>query len=91
MSSQGQTPVNFGSGALEASVTIAQANIASSSLVEAWMACNDQIGSFNDDSAWVEEMQAVATYIVPGVGFTIIAKPVIGKAYGAYNVNWVWN
>lgn len=92
MSSQGQTSVNFGSGALEATVVVTgQASITTANLVEAWCACNEAIGSQPNDGAWVEQMQATATRIVNATGFSIVVKPAIGQAYGTYNVNWVWN
>lgn len=91
MSNTGTAVVNFGSGALEASVAVTgQTALTTSNLVEAWALCNDQVGSVNDDSAWVEQMQVTATRIVPGIGFTIIAKPAILNGCGSYNVGWVW-
>ena len=92
MSTQGTAVVNFGAGAMEASVVITgQAGITTSNLVEAWALCNEVIGTVNDDSAWVEQMLVRATNIVGGTGFTIIAKPAVRMAYGSYNVGWVWN
>lgn len=92
MSTQGTAVVNFGSGALEATVAVTgQAGITTSNLVEAWALCNDVVGSVNDDSAWVEQMQVTVTRIVNGVGFTIIAKPAVRKAFGSYNIGWVYN
>ncbi len=55
------------------------------------MLANEAVGSQNDDSAWVEQMQCFATHAVTGVGFTIIVKPALGLAVGTYNVGWVWN
>ncbi len=55
------------------------------------MLANEAVGSQNDDSAWVEQMQCFATYAVTGTGFTIIVKPALGRAVGTYNVGWVWN
>lgn len=93
MSAQGTASVNFGSGALEASVAVTgQAGFtAGTNLVEAWMLANEAVGSQNDDSVWVEQMQCFATYAVTGTGFTIIVKPALGRAVGTYNVGWVWN
>lgn len=91
MATTGTAVVNFGSGALEASVAVTgQSGLTSTNLVEAWPLCNETVGSTNDDSAWVEQMQVTATQIVPGTGFTIIMKPAIRIAYGSYNVGWVW-
>jgi len=92
MSTQGIAVVNFGSGTLEATITVTgQSGLSTSNLVEAWATCNETVGSATDDSAWVEQIQVFATYLIGGTGFTIIAKPMMGKAFGSYNVSWVWN
>lgn len=86
MATQGSTTVNFGSGAMEATATVTgQSAITTSNLVEAWPAWS------GDDSPWVEQMEVIAGNIVAGTGFTILVKPAIGKAYGTYTINWVWN
>lgn len=92
MATQGTAIVNFGSGALEARVVVTgQSGITSANLLEAWPACTETVGDENDDSAWVEQLQAFATYIVNATGFTIIVKAALGKAHGAYSINWCWN
>ncbi len=92
MSAQGIATVTFAYGAMEATAVVTgQTGLTATNLVEAWMPCNDVIGAVNDDSAWVEQMKATATKIVPGVGFTIIVKPAMGYGCGTYNVAWVWN
>lgn len=92
MATQGSTTVNFGSGALEATAVITgQSGLTSTNLVEAWARANETVGSFNDDSAWVEQMTVYATNIIPGTGFTIVVKPALRTAVGVYNVGWVWN
>jgi hypothetical protein len=93
MAVQGTAVVNFGSGALEASVAITgqTAFTAGTNLFEAWAACNETVGSYPDDSSWVEFMQVYAIYPITGTGFTITMKPGYGKGYGSYNVNWIWN
>ena len=92
MATQGTTTVNFSGGALEATAAvIGQAGITSANLVEAWAAANETVGSQHDDSAWVERMNVYAFNIINGTGFTVIAKPDIGRAFGTYNINWVWN
>jgi hypothetical protein len=87
MATQGSTTVNFGSGALDAQVAVTgQAGITTGNLVEAWTSWNG-----TDDSPWVEQMQCTAGNIVAGTGFTIVVKPAMGRAYGSYTINWVWN
>ena len=92
MATQGTAVVNFGTGALDASVVVTgQSGLTSGNLVEAWALCNETVGTTNDDSAWVEQMTVLATRIVAGVGFTIVMKPAMRGAIGSYNVGWVWN
>ena len=92
MSTQGTAVVNFGSGALEASVAVTgQSGITTSNLVEAWALANETVGSQPNDAAWVELLRVYAIRIVGGTGFTIIVKPQLGSAFGSYNVGWVWN
>lgn len=93
MSAQGTATVNFGAGALEASVAVTGQTgfTAGTNLLEAWALANETVGSSSDDSAWVEQMLVFATYQITGTGFTILMKPAIGKAVGSYNVGWVWN
>jgi len=92
MGAQGTAVVNFGSGALEASVAVTgQSGLLAGSLVEAWPLCNETVGTQKDDSAWVEQMLARATYQIAGTGFTIIVKPACRAAIGSYNIGWVWN
>ena len=71
MSQQGTATVNFGSGAMEASVAVTGQSgfTAGTNLVEAWMSCNETIGASADDSAWVERMTCFATYAVVRDGF----------------------
>ena len=92
MSTQGTATVNFGTGALEATVVVTgQTGFGTSNVVEAWPLANETIGSLPNDGAWVEQMNVYATQWIAGTGFTILMKPNIGKAYGSYNVGWVWN
>lgn len=93
MSTQGSTTVNFSTGALEARVVITGQSgyNSSTNLVEAWPLSNEAIGSFQDDSCWVEGMQAFVINRVNGVGFTLLMKPNYGNAFGSYNVGWVFN
>ena len=93
MSTQGTAVVNFGTGALEATVVVTgQTGFnASTNLVEAWPLSNETIGSFQDDSCWVEQMQAFVINRITGGGFTLLMKPEEFKAVGSYNVGWVYN
>jgi hypothetical protein len=92
MAQQGSVTVNFGAGALEATAAVVgQTGLTGANLVEAWPLVNETVGSTNDDSGWVEQMQAYVTQIVGGTGFTIVVKPLLGKAFGSYNIGWVWN
>ena len=85
MAAQGTTTVNFGAGALEATASVTgQTGITTANLAEAWLQYT------TDDSVWVEQMQIWAGPITNGVGFPIVVKPMTGKAYGTYTVNWVW-
>ena len=92
MPTQGTAVVNFGSGALEATVAVTgQAGLTGANLVEAWALCNETIGGQQDDTAWVEMLQVYVINIIAGTGFTILVKPVTGLAFGSFNVGWVWN
>jgi hypothetical protein len=93
MSTQGTATVNFGTGALEATVVITgqTAYNATTNLVEAWALANETLGSAQDDSCWVEMMQTYVINRITGSGFTILLKPAMGKAIGSYNVGWVYN
>ena len=93
MSTQGTAVVNFGSGAMEASVAVTGQSgfTAGTNLVEAWPLANETIGGVQDDTCWVEQMQVYAINQTTGTGFTILMKPMVGKAYGSFNVGWVWN
>ena len=90
MGMQGTTTVDFGAGAMEATVTVTgQAGLTATSLVEAWPAWN------GDDTPWVEQIRVIAGNITPDTGsggsFQILVKPDMGKAIGVHNICWVWN
>jgi hypothetical protein len=93
MGAQGSAVVNFGTGALEASVVITgqAAFTAGTNLVEAWALANETVGTQNNDACWVEQIQVYAIRQITGTGWTILAKPAVGKAFGSYNVGWVYN
>lgn len=91
MSTQGTAIIDFSTGKLEATVTVTgQGAIVSGSLVEAWPAltvtANNPVDGANE-----EEFTVTAGDIVAGTGFTIYARPKVGKAFGQYNMFWVWN
>ena len=93
MATQGTAVVNFGAGAMEATIRVTgQAGFTvGTNLAEGWPLANEAIGSFGDDSCWVEQMQAFVINQITGVGFTVLLKPMNGKAFGSYNAGWVWN
>lgn len=92
MATQGTATVNFGSGALEATVAVTgQSGLGAGNLVEAWALGTETIGGAQDDSVWVDLIQVYTVNKINGTGFTILAKPVIGKGFGSYNIGWVWN
>ena len=92
MATQGTAVVDFSTGKMEATVAVTgQGAITTANLVEAWPILTETVGSQVRDDAWVEQMQVFAYKIVAGTGFTILAKPAIRKAYGTYNIGWVWN
>lgn len=91
MAATGTATISFGaSGSKESSVVITgQSGIVAGSLVEAWvrMVAN---GSTTADEARIEDMKVIAGAISSGVGFTIFADVLRGKAYNDYTVNWAW-
>lgn len=91
MSASGTAIIDFGAGALEASIAVTgQGGILSNSLVEAWPALTATANN-PVDSAKEEEFQVSAGDIIAGTGFTVYARALVGKAFGLYNMNWVWN
>lgn len=92
MATQGTATVDFGTGATEASVAVTgQAAFTSGvNLVEAWVSglatANNPAGSARE-----EGLRVIVDPEVTGTGFTINVHTAIGKAYGQYKVNWVWN
>lgn len=93
MATQGITTVNFGSGALEATVTVTgQAGYTvGTNAAEGWPLATETIGGVADDSAWVEQLSVMVKNHITGTGFTLVVKPAVGMAYGTYNIGWVWN
>lgn len=96
MGAQGQTTVDFGSGASQSNdtyktVTVTgQALILSTSDVEAWVRVAAS-ADHNVDEHSVENLEVRAGNIVVGTGFTIYVTCTTGKTYGVFNLSWVWN
>ena len=93
MSAQGTASVNFGAfpGATDASVVVTgQAGITAGSLVEAWI-LPAATADHSADEHWVEPPGVVAGAVVAGTGFTIYVTARNNRAYGLWNVAWVWN
>jgi len=92
MATQGTAIVDFGTGATEASIAVTgQAGFVSGiNLVEAWVSglasANNPAGSARE-----EQFSIIIDPEVTATGFTINVKPALGRAYGQYIINWVWN
>ena len=94
MATQGTVTIDFGTnGKTDASVKVTgQAGFtAATNLAEAWI--SPMATSNNtEDNHWVESLDSPRIINqITGVGFTIVMKCNIGKAFGQYNLNWVWN
>lgn len=96
MGANAQATIDFGAfpGKSDTSLAITgQAGIAADSEVEAWimpLATADHTA----DEHLVERIDVFAGNIIPGTGFTIYAMfRGLGdtRAYGQWNVGWVWN
>ena len=90
MATQGTATVDFGTGKPDASVAVTgQAGITTANLVEAWLSGTATANNL-DDAGFAERLQVYAGDIVNATGFTIYALCPVGRAFGQYNVNWVW-
>jgi hypothetical protein len=109
MGAQGTTTINFGTfpGDVTASVAVADTNILSGSLVEAWIlpaATSDH----SVDEHWIDPPLVYAGSVSAGVGFTIYGivqqiwsgdamraetfpADTANRTYGAWTVAWCWN
>lgn len=90
----GSTTIDFGAhpGATDASVLVdGQAAIVSGSLVEAWLMPTTGTADHSVDEHLIEGPRVYACDLVDGVGFTIRAQAVDGRAYGQWRVGWVWH
>ena len=94
MATQGTASIDFGAdGKTDASVAVTgQAGfVAGTNLAEAWIS---PIASANNtaDNHWVEILDKPQVIDqVTGTGFTIVLKCNQGRAFGQFNLNWVWN
>lgn len=91
MATQGTAVIDFGTGAYDASVAVTgQAAITTANLVEGWLSGTATSNNLAD-AGFAEGIQVWAGDIVNGTGFTLYAKCPFGRAFGQYNINWVWN
>ncbi len=93
MGAQGTAVLDFGVAPgtnSEANVTVASASIVSGSLVEAWMR-HEATADHTLDEVRFENVKILAGSIVAGVGFTIYGEVLKGRAWGRFNIDWVWN
>lgn len=92
MATQGIATADFGTGNMEASIAVTgQAGFTTvTNLVEAWVS---GLATANNPSgqAREENFTVIVDNEITGTGFTINVRPQIGRAYGQYQVNWVWN
>lgn len=88
----GTALLDFGAGAGDASVAITgQAQIASDSTVQAWIAPADT-DDHTADEHLAEPIRVLVTSIVPGVGFTIRGiYDDAGLLDGEWSVAWTWS
>lgn len=93
MSAQGHTTIDFGAfpgtGGQAITKTVADANILSTSDVEAWVRCEDS-ADHGEDEHFIENIRVNAGNIVANTSFDIIAEATVGTVYGVWNVSWVW-
>ena len=93
VSQEGTTTVNFGAfpGKQDTTASVAAANIAAGSNVNAWLVAT-ATADHSVDEHWVDPPIITAGNIVPGVGFTIYAISRDGGLdYGQWTVQWAWN
>ena len=95
MATQGKLTIDF--GAFPGNTNIAldvtgQAGILASADVDAWL-MPEITADHSIDEHVVDGPNVMAGNIQAGVGFTIYAaaRDLGGKAYGLWNVGWVWN
>ena len=90
MANSGSALLNFGSTPTDtASLAIADTNILTTSLVDAWIAAIST-ADHSADEHYVENVKVMAGSIVNGVGFTIYGICTLGRTTGNFTVHWVW-
>ena len=94
MGAQGHTTVDFGAapgtGAEVRAAVAGQAGILAASDVEAEIRC-EASADHSADEHFVENVRFRAGNILAGTGFDIVGECALGRAYGVFNVTWVWN
>lgn len=92
MSVQGTTTIDFGAapGDTNASVVVSSPGITGGQITSAWIAPGTT-SDHNVDEHWVEDLDVYAGPAQAGIGFTIYAKCNTGRAYGKFNIGWVYN
>lgn len=90
MPNAGQTILDFGATPTDsASVAVADTNILSTSLADAWLVAMPTSNRAGDEH-WVENVKVMAGNIQAGVGFTIYGVATLGKTQGQLTVHWAW-
>lgn len=92
MATQGTATIDFGAapGNTNASVAVSSPAITGTQLTSAWIAPADT-ADHNVEEHVVEEIEVYAGPAQAGVGFTIYAVCRVGRAYGQFNIGWVYN
>lgn len=87
----GKTTVNFGPASADATVTVTgQTSIGSSSTVAVFKEPLTTATNTADDTIY-DEFDVSYRDIVPGVGFTIVARASLGLCHGSHQVGWSWS
>jgi hypothetical protein len=88
---RGRVVIDFGAGAADARVVVTgQSGVTAQSVVVAQV-LYEASADHSADEHFVEEMEVRAGAIVPGVGFTILARTRNRELFGRYNVGWTWS
>ena len=97
MATQGTATIDFGPGNTTATVAVTgqAAFTAGTNLVEAWLSPLAISGGgllTTEDEHWAEALQTPQVILpITGTGFTVALNCFNGRAFGKYNVAWVWN
>jgi hypothetical protein len=88
---KGFAVVDFGTGALDASVAVTGQTgfTAGTNIVAAFMQSTATANNLADDAAW-DNFSVQVRNQISGAGFTILVKCGVGLANGQYNVGWLW-